>query len=149
MDWIRQHGWETWLIAALVLALAELATLDFTLLMLAIGALAGSVAAVLGVPVVGAVLIAVVVALIMLVLVRPPLVRWLHRDDVPLTSGTAGLIGRTGLVLERVTSLNGRVKVSGEVWSARAADDGIVLEPGSRVHIDEIDGATVVVSPTG
>jgi membrane protein implicated in regulation of membrane protease activity len=149
MDWIRDHGWETWLIAALVLALAELATLDFTLLMLAVGALGGSLAAALGIPVVGAVLIAVGIALVMLVAVRPPLVRWLHRNDVPLTSGTAGLIGRTGLVLERVTSLNGRVKVSGEVWSARAADDGIVLEPGSRVHIDEIDGATVVVSPTG
>ncbi len=149
MGWIQDHGWQSWLIIALVLGLAELATLDFTLLMLAVGALAGCLANLVGLNIVVQVIVAVVVALLMLVVVRPPLVRWLHRNDVTLTSGTAGIIGKSGLVLERVTSLNGRVKVAGEVWSARTSEDGIAIEPGSRVSVAEIDGATVVVNPSG
>jgi membrane protein implicated in regulation of membrane protease activity len=148
MDWIQSHGWQTWLIVSLLLALAELATLDFTLLMLAVGAAAACVVCAVGAPVVFQVLSGVAVALLMLTVVRPPLVRWLHRNDVELRSGTAGVVGRTGLVLERVTSMNGRVKVSGEVWSARTFDAHTVVEPGSTVLITEIDGATVVVSPT-
>ena len=39
----------------------------------------------------------------------------------------------------------GRVKIGGEVWSARAFDSAQVLEPGSRVQVAEIEGATALV----
>jgi len=39
MDWLRDNMWAAWLTIAAVLGLAELASLDFTLLMLAAGAL--------------------------------------------------------------------------------------------------------------
>jgi membrane protein implicated in regulation of membrane protease activity len=146
MDWIRDHGWQTWLIAALLLAAAEMATLDFTLLMMAVGAGVGCILAALGLNVVGQVLGAVVVAVALLAFVRPPIVRRLHRAPT-LHSGTAGLVGRSGLVLERVTAHTGRVKLSGEVWSARALDDAQVIEPGTKIGVAEIDGATAVVYP--
>jgi membrane protein implicated in regulation of membrane protease activity len=146
MDWIRDHGWESWLIAALVLAAAEMATLDFTLLMMAVGAGVGCVLSALGLPLVIQVLGAVATAVALLAFVRPPIVRRLHRAPT-VKSGTAGLVGKSALVLERVTAHSGRVKLNGEVWSARTVADSQVIEPGSQVAVDEIDGATAVVHP--
>ena len=43
--WFGQNPWAAWGVLALLLAVAELLTLDLTLLMLAAGALAGGVVA--------------------------------------------------------------------------------------------------------
>jgi membrane protein implicated in regulation of membrane protease activity len=48
-------------------------------------------------------------------------------------------------VLERVDASGGRVKIGGEVWSARAYDESQVLEPGARVEVMKIEGATALV----
>lgn len=56
-----------------------------------------------------------------------------------------GLKGRTAVVLERVDSRDGRIKLAGEEWSARALDNDITHEPGSEVSVVEIDGATAIV----
>src|SRR3954465_2152105 len=146
MDWIRDHAWQTWLIAALLLAAAEMATLDFTLLMMAVGAGVGCILAALGVHVVWQVLGAVATAIALLAFAGPPIVRRLHRAPT-VQSGTAGLVGKSGLVLERVTAHTGRVKLSGEVWSARPLEESQVIEPGTKVGVAEIDGATAVVYP--
>ena len=104
MDWIQEHAWQTWLIAALLLAAAEMATLDLTLLMMAIGAGAGCLMAALGFGIVAQVLVAVAVAVALLAFVRPTIVRRLHAAPT-LESGSSGLVGKSGLVLERVTAL--------------------------------------------
>jgi membrane protein implicated in regulation of membrane protease activity len=146
MDWIRDHGWQTWLIAALLLAAAEMATLDLTLLMMAVGAGAGCLMAALGFGITVQVLVAVAVAVALLAFVRPSIVRRLHAGPT-LENGPRGLIGKSGLVLERVTAHDGRVKLSGEVWSARAVEESQVIEPGSKIGVAQIDGATAVVYP--
>ena len=38
------------------------------------------------------------------------------------------------------------MKIDGEVWTARAFDEDEVIEPGTRVHVIEIRGATALVS---
>jgi membrane protein implicated in regulation of membrane protease activity len=64
-----------------------------------------------------------------------------------LRTGTAALIGRTAIVTERIVNDDGvgQVRIDGEVWSARAYDEDKVLEPGTRVHVMEIRGATALV----
>ncbi len=146
MDWLGEHGWQTWLIIALALAATELATLDFTLLMLAIGAAAGCLMAALGFNLAVQVLVTAIVAVATLSLVRPSVVRRMHAGPT-LQTGPRALVGQSGLVLERVTPMTGRVRLRGEVWSARAVDDGLTIEPGSKVGVAEIDGATAVVYP--
>jgi membrane protein implicated in regulation of membrane protease activity len=146
MEWLQSHAWQTWLIAALLLAGAEMATMDFALLMLAVGAAAGCLMALLGLPVVAQVLVAVAVSVALMAFVRPPIVRRLHAAPT-LQNGPEALVGKSGLVLERVTAHTGRVKLSGEVWSARALEESHVLEPGSKVAVSQIDGATAVVYP--
>jgi membrane protein implicated in regulation of membrane protease activity len=144
MGWIQAHDWQFWLIAALLLAGFEMATLDLTLLMMAVGAAAGCLAAVFGASIVAQVIIAVAVAVGMLAFVRPPIVRKLHAGPT-LVNGPKALVGTSGLVLERVTDHDGRVKLRGEVWSARTLQEAQVIEPGSKVAVAEIDGATAVV----
>ncbi|MBA2444458.1 MAG: NfeD family protein [Nocardioidaceae bacterium] len=146
MEWLQSHAWQTWLIAALLLAGAEMATMDFALLMLAVGAGAGCLMALLGLPVVAQVLIAVAVSVALIAFVRPTIVRRLHAGPT-LQNGPEALVGKSGLVLERVTAHTGRVKLSGEVWSARALEESHVIEPGSKVAVSQIDGATAVVYP--
>ena len=146
MDWLSNHAWETWLILALLLAATELATLDFTLLMMSVGAGVGCLLAAVGVPVWLQVVVAALVAVAMLAFVRPSIVRRVHAGPT-VQSGPQALVGQSGLVLERVTGLTGRVRLRGEVWSARAVDDGVTIEPGAKVGVAEIDGATAVVYP--
>jgi membrane protein implicated in regulation of membrane protease activity len=146
MDWLRDHDWETWLIVALVLAATEMATLDFTLLMMAVGAGAGCLMAALGLDVWVQVIVAATVAVAMLAFVRPNVVKRVHAGPT-VQNGPQALVGQSGLVLERVTGFNGRVRLRGEVWSARAVDDDVSIEPGAKVGVAEIDGATAVVYP--
>ena len=137
-----------WLLAALVLVGIEVVTLDLVALMFAAGALsaAGATAAGASTPV--AVLVAAAVSVAGLAVVRPVAVRHLRQGPDERT-GTAALVGREALVLERVTADGGRIKLAGEVWSARAYVPGSAIEPGSTVDVLEIDGATAVVHMTG
>jgi membrane protein implicated in regulation of membrane protease activity len=65
-----------------------------------------------------------------------------------IRTGTAALVGRTGIVTERIDNDRGlgRVRIDGEVWTARCYDEDCVIEPGKRVHVMEIRGATALVS---
>ena len=146
MDWVRDHGWQTWLIVSLLLAGAEMTTLDLSLLMLAVGAGAGCVVAAVGFNVVFQVMVAAVVAVALLGLVRPNMVKRLHAGPT-LQNGPGALVGKSGLVLERVTAETGRVKLMGEVWSARTLEESATIEPGEKVGVAQIDGATAVVYP--
>jgi membrane protein implicated in regulation of membrane protease activity len=62
-----------------------------------------------------------------------------------LRTGAAALVGARATVLERVDDTDGRVRIGGEEWSARAYLDGQVIEPGTRVEVVEIKGATALV----
>ena len=62
-----------------------------------------------------------------------------------LRTGTAALEGKRAVVLQRVDANGGRVRIGGEEWSARAYLEDQVLEPGTRVDVIKIEGATALV----
>lgn len=134
-----------WLVAGILLAAAEAVTGDLSLLMLGGGALltAGFSAATGFSLWVDAVFFAVA-SILLLFGLRPMLLR---RYAVPPTTQTnvAALSGKTALVLEEVGEHAGRIKLDGEVWTARPLDDTQVYEPGTKVTVMKIDGATAVV----
>ena len=68
------------------------------------------------------------------------------RTPGALRTGTAALVGGKALVLQRVDRDGGQVKLAGEVWSARAYDEDDTYEPGARVEVMKIDGATALVA---
>jgi membrane protein implicated in regulation of membrane protease activity len=80
--------------------------------------------------------------------VRPIARRHLYQPP-QLRTGTAALVGRTAIVLERIHNDEGVgcVRLEGEVWTARSYDEDLVIEPGTRVQVVEIRGATAMVAP--
>ena len=147
MEWLSEHAWATWLGLTVLLAGAELVTMDLILIMLAAGALVGFVAAVLTLPVAVQVLAAAGASVAMLALLRPNLVKRLHHGP-ELRLGHGKLVGRQGIVTQDVSSMNpGRVRLSGEIWTAEPYDDTLTIAAGQTVEVLEIRGATAYVHP--
>lgn len=142
------QAWVAWLIAAGILGILEAVAPVLVFGMLAIAALAGLVVALLGLPVGWQLLGFAVAAIATLGIVRP-VVRRYTRPRFLERTGVSKLVGEDALVLERVDAHNGRVKLRGQVWSARAYDPTLVLEPGCTVQVIEIDGATALVYGMG
>ena len=137
--------WVIWLIVAAALAVGEVISLSFLLGPIAVAALlAAVVAAANGGPELqfGAFIAGSIASL---AVVRPIARRHLH-TPVRIRTGTAALVGSRAVVLERVDADRGRVRIGGEVWSARAFDEDQVMEAGQRVEVLKIDGATALVS---
>jgi membrane protein implicated in regulation of membrane protease activity len=77
--------------------------------------------------------------------VRPLIQKHWHSNSDSAPVGLAAIEGAAGLVLERVDADHGLVKIEGEMWSARTYDATQVIEPGERVRVIEIKGATALV----
>jgi membrane protein implicated in regulation of membrane protease activity len=148
MDWFRDHLWETWLLIAVALGVLELMSTDLILIMLAGGALVGMVVALLGVPAGAQIVVALATALGLLALLRPPMVQRLHSGPT-LRTGAEALIGQRGHVLEPLSHMTaGRVKIGGEVWTAKPYDEDDQIETGAAVDVVSIKGATAYVLRT-
>jgi membrane protein implicated in regulation of membrane protease activity len=147
MDWLSDHAAGVFLAIAILLGIAEMFSLDLILGMLALGALVGVLTALLGAGLAVSAILAAVASVACLALVRPPLIKRLHSGP-ELTLGHSKLVGQQGVVTERITGLEpGRIKLAGEIWSAKPYDDTLAIEPGSTVEVLEIRGATAYVHP--
>jgi membrane protein implicated in regulation of membrane protease activity len=136
--------WLVWLIAAGVLAAAEVTTLTFVLAMFAGGALAGSITAGVGGSLFVQVVVAIVATVALLGGLRPVVKRHLMRDPT-LATNSERLVGEEAVVLSEVNAHDGRVRLMGGEWSARSYDKSQVLPAGTVVRVMKINGATAEV----
>ena len=141
-------AWVFWVILAVVLAAGEIVSLSFFLAPFAIGAAAAALLDAGGVGAGGQFAAFIASSLLLLAVVRPIARR--HVNVPPrLRTGTAALVGETAVVLDRISNDEGvgSVRLNGQVWTARAFDDDEEpIEPGRRVHVMEIRGATALVT---
>src|SRR4051794_9342682 len=114
--------WVAWLVVAALLAAGEVLTLGLVAGLVALGALVGAAVALTGAGVAVQVIAFLVASVALLALVRPIARRHLQTPRA-MRTGTAALVGTRALVLERVDAHGGRVKIGGEVWSARSYDE--------------------------
>jgi len=146
---LTDYLWIVWLVFILVCVIIELLTLEFTFLMIAVGSLGG-----LGMNLLGAewwvqILVAAVLAVLLILIIRPLLLRVMHRGADPTPSNVAALLGLGGRVVQALDEGGGLVKLAnGETWTARltGAVEGRVLDPGHRVTVRSIEGSTAVVA---
>lgn len=137
--------WVWWLGAALLLGVVEMLTVDLVLVMFAGGALVGAILAALDAPLWAQIVGFAVTSALLLVALRPWLLRHL-RTRVPLVeTNAAAQVGKVAVAVLPVTERTGRVKLGGEVWSARTDDRGAIAV-GDEVRVLRIDGATAVVT---
>jgi membrane protein implicated in regulation of membrane protease activity len=139
------NAWVWWLVGAAGLGIPLVVTAMPEFGMLSVGAVAAAGAAGLGGGVVLQVLVFVAVSVALIAVVRPIAAR--HSAQRPqLATGVEALKGKQAIVLERVDSSGGgRIKLGGEIWSARSLDAGLAYEPGQEVDVVDIDGATAIV----
>jgi membrane protein implicated in regulation of membrane protease activity len=145
MDWFSDHAAATWAILALLLAMAEILSVDLFLIMLAAGAGAGAIAALLGAPLGLQAGLALVTSVGLLALVRPPMIKRLHAGP-DLKTGADALIGQRATVLREITPFTtGRVKIGGEEWTAAPYLEDDTIPAGAVVDVVRIRGATAYV----
>ncbi|MEU9340784.1 NfeD family protein [Streptomyces sp. NPDC048278] len=138
-------AWVWWLVGAAALGIPLVVTAMPEFGMFAVGAVAAAVTAGLGADAVLQVLVFVLVSVALIAVVRPIANR--HAAQRPqLATGVDALKGRQAVVLERVDGgADGRIKLAGEIWSARALDPDRAYEVGQEVDVVEIEGATAIV----
>ena len=137
--------WALWLLGAAAFAGGEILTLGFFLGPIALAAILAALVAVVGGSV-GLQVVAFCLGSIASLAIVRPIARRHMRTPPQIRTGTAALVGAPAVVLVRVDRDGGQVKIGGEVWTARCYDDEDVFEPGSRVEVMRIDGATALVA---
>ncbi|GGS25857.1 membrane protein [Streptomyces humidus] len=137
-------AWVWWLVGAAALGIPLVVTAMPEFGMLAVGAVAAAVAASLGLGAVAQVLVFIVVSVALIAVVRPIANR--HSRQRPrLATGVEALKGKQAVVLERVDRSGGRIKLAGEIWSARSLDSDRAYDVGQEVDVVDIEGATAIV----
>ncbi|WP_073952299.1 NfeD family protein [Streptomyces kebangsaanensis] len=137
-------AWVWWLVGAAGLGIPLVVTAMPEFGMFAVGAVVAAIVAGFGFGVVVQVLTFVVVSVALIAVVRPIAAR--HGKQRPeLATGVDALKGKQAVVLERVDGSGGRIKLAGEIWTARALDTDRAYEVGEQVDVVDIEGATAVV----
>ena len=145
MDWARDSLGLLWVALAIAAGVIEMFTLDFIFLMVAGGALAAAVVAVLTGNVTISVLAFAAATVLLLLGARPPLKRYMANRVPSISMHTDALVGRSAQALTRIAD-NGQIKLAGELWSARMEVGHEPAPAGSTVHVARIEGATAVVT---
>jgi membrane protein implicated in regulation of membrane protease activity len=138
-------GLVLWLIAAVLLAIGELLTPGlFFLGPVAVAAVGAAITAGIGGGIVLQLIVFIAVSIATIAFLRPIARRHVHMPEL-MRTGTAALVGKKAVVLQRVDASGGLVRIGGEDWSARAFFEEQTLEPGARVEVAKIEGATALV----
>jgi membrane protein implicated in regulation of membrane protease activity len=139
------NAWVLWAVLAVALAVGEIFTPGlFFLGPVALAAIAAGAFAFAGIGVAVQLIVFIVGALASVAVLRP--IARAHIKVPPLLrTGTAALVGAKATVVQRVDAEGGRVRLGGEEWSARSYLEDQVLEPGTRVEVAKIEGATALV----
>jgi len=134
-----------WLLFGVALVLAEVLSGDFVLVMLGVGGLAAALADVVGGSLLADAIVFAATTLVGLFAVRPILRSRLMAAGLDHRTGIEALKGVQAVVVATVDEHDGRVRIKGEVWSARAFEPTQRLEPGRQVIVMDISGATAIV----
>ena len=138
--------YQIWLVVAIVLVILEIATSGFGVICFAIGAIFGAIAAALGAGTNWQIILFAVVSILTFIFLRPIVIRFLEKKSKDVKTNADALIGRKGIVSERIdaTQHTGRVAIDGDDWKA-VSENGEVIEKGAQVEIVKLDSIIVTV----
>ena len=135
-----------WLILFLLFIWFEATTVSLVSIWFAVGALVAETVCLFGGEIWLQVLLFFVVSVALLAALRP-ITRKFITPKLSKTNVDA-VVGTTGKVTIRIDndSAQGQVKLAGMDWTARSSSDS-VIEVGTLVRVDKIEGVKVFVSP--
>ena len=142
------EDWHIWVIAGVVLLIAEIFTPGFVLACFGVACLVAAVIAAFDVSLTFEVIVFCVASVVAFFAVRPLFVKRFYRsdDDAAARTNVDALVGKVGMVAERIDpSLNvGRVVLGGDNWRAVSVD-GVVIEGGEKVEVVRVEGTKLFV----
>ena len=135
-----------WLIAAIVLVIVEICTAGFGALCFAMGAAFSAIVSGIGGNLTWQIAVFVVVSLLTFIFLRPVVMRFLDKKSKDVKTNAEAIIGRKGIVSERIDASQhtGRVAIDGDDWKA-VSEDGSVIDKGVDVEIVKLDSIIVTV----
>ena len=138
--------YQIWLVVAIVLVILEIMTAGFGVICFAIGAVFSALVAGLGGSITWQIVVFAVVSLLTFVCLRPVVIRFLDKKSKDVKTNADAVIGRKGVVSERIDSAQhtGRVAIDGDDWKA-ISEDGSVIEKGAEVKIVKLDSIILTV----
>ena len=147
IEYLSTNLWLIWIIISIVCLILELSSGDFFILCFAIGAAVAAIIAGCGLSLTWQIIIFAIVSALSLLLVRPALLKKLHKPQRERPSNAEAMIGQTGRVSEEIEANGfGRVAIDGDDWKARSAD-GSAIEKGARVRVVKMDSIILTVKP--
>jgi len=147
IDFFTSNLWLIWVIISIVCLILELTSGDFFILCFAIGAAFGAILAGCGASLTWQIIIFAVVSVLSLLLVRPALLKKLHKPNRERLSNAEAMIGQGGRVSEAIEAGGyGRVAIDGDDWKARSVD-GSAIDKDVRVRVVKMDSIILTVEP--
>lgn len=134
-----------WLVAVAALVALEAATFGLTCIWFALGALGALLVSFLGVSFLFQAVVFVVLSAISLILLKPFASK--HINSKRVATNADRVIGAEAVVTQDINNELGQglVKVGGQIWSARSADDKQIIPSGSHVLVKNITGVKLTV----
>lgn len=132
-----------WLIAAVIFAVAEAATVQFVSIWFACGSVCAMAAAFITDSMLIQVSVFVLSSAIFLLCTRK-VVKKIGKNKT--STNADSLIGMTAVLTERADndSATGTLKINGVTWSVKTLD-GECIEAGTKVKIEKIEGVKLIV----
>lgn len=140
-------SWQIWLIIAGFCLILEMATVGFLVFWFAIGALVAMVISFFVDSVLIQTTVFLVVSTILLFATKPLVNKILPKDSFVKTNSYSveGKVGKVTIDIEPIEG-KGQVKVAGEAWSAKSADDTYIPKD-TEVVVEKIEGVKAIVKP--
>lgn len=141
------NAWQIWTVVGIGLVVLEMLTPGFIAAIFGLGCILPAVLAGLGFGWQVQAVAFAVSTLILFVTFRPFALKHFHRNAPELKTNADALVGKVGIVNERISqALNtGRVKCHGDDWKAVAEDPTHEFDVGVRVAVTAVNGITLVV----
>lgn len=134
-----------WLLLFILLLIIEVATLGLTTIWFAAGSLFAFLANILGAGLWVQIGLFLAVSILLLVLTRPMALKYFNNNRQ--STNAESVIGRQGVVLETIDTLNGKglVAVDGENWSARTEAPVGLIPKHTIISVEGIQGVKLIV----
>lgn len=147
IEFLTSNLWLIWVIISIVCLILELSSGDFFILCFAIGAAVSAIVAGCGASLTVQIIVFAVVSALSLLLVRPALIKKLHKPNRERLSNADAMIGQEGRVSESIEAGGyGRVAIDGDDWKAQSAD-GSAIDKNVRVRVVKMESIIVTVEP--
>ena len=138
------HFW-VWLALAGIFVVLEILTMSLIFASFALAALIAAIFAWLWIHSIAAWLGFAIASVLTLGILRPIARKYLFSKNSESRTGIDALLGAPGVCITEVTTVDGRIRLQNETWSARAVEGSI--DAGAAVTVTAIDGAVALVIP--